>query len=132
MTGYRPEFYEDENGTEPVLDRLRSLASYKRRAATAAIEHILGRQGAGVCRTGWGKWVKGVEGGIFELRVRAGYDKGETAASGIDQAEISRIERGQTNATAATLAALLAPLGARLGVVRNTDDHHVVAPGYAR
>jgi DNA-binding XRE family transcriptional regulator len=39
------------------------------------------------------------------------------AASGIDQGEISRIERGQTNPTATTLAALLAPLGARLGVV---------------
>jgi DNA-binding XRE family transcriptional regulator len=40
------------------------------------------------------------------------------AVSGIDQGEISRIERGQTNPTAATLAALLAPLNARLGVVR--------------
>jgi DNA-binding XRE family transcriptional regulator len=40
------------------------------------------------------------------------------AASGINQAEISRIERGQTNPTASTLAALLAPLGARLGVVK--------------
>jgi DNA-binding XRE family transcriptional regulator len=39
------------------------------------------------------------------------------AASGIDQAEISRIERGQTNPTTSTLAALLGPLGARLGVV---------------
>ena len=39
------------------------------------------------------------------------------AASGINQGEISRIERGQTNPTAATLSALLAPLGARLGVV---------------
>jgi DNA-binding XRE family transcriptional regulator len=39
------------------------------------------------------------------------------AASGIDQGEISRIERGQTNPTAGTLAALLAPLGARIGVV---------------
>jgi DNA-binding XRE family transcriptional regulator len=38
--------------------------------------------------------------------------------SGIDQGEISRIERGQTNPTASTLAALLAPLGARLGVVK--------------
>jgi transcriptional regulator with XRE-family HTH domain len=33
------------------------------------------------------------------------------ASSGISQAEISRIERGQTNPTASTLAALLAPLG---------------------
>jgi transcriptional regulator with XRE-family HTH domain len=39
------------------------------------------------------------------------------AASGINQAEISRIERGQTNPTASTLTALLAPLGARVGVV---------------
>jgi DNA-binding XRE family transcriptional regulator len=39
------------------------------------------------------------------------------AVSGINQGEISRIERGQTNPTAATLAALLAPLGARLGVI---------------
>lgn len=43
------------------------------------------------------------------------------AASGINQGEISRIERGQTNPTASTLAALLAPLGARLGVVRRED-----------
>jgi transcriptional regulator with XRE-family HTH domain len=42
-------------------------------------------------------------------------------ASGIDQAEISRIERGQTNPTASTLAALLGPLGARLGVVKRED-----------
>jgi DNA-binding XRE family transcriptional regulator len=40
------------------------------------------------------------------------------AASGINQAEISRIESGQTNPTASTLAALLAPLGARLGIVK--------------
>jgi DNA-binding XRE family transcriptional regulator len=39
------------------------------------------------------------------------------AASGINQGEISRIERGQTNPTATTLAALLSPLNARLGVV---------------
>jgi len=39
------------------------------------------------------------------------------ARSGIGQGEISRIERGQTNPTMATLAALLAALGARLSVV---------------
>jgi DNA-binding XRE family transcriptional regulator len=38
-------------------------------------------------------------------------------ASGINQGEISRIERGQTNPTATTLAALLTPLNARLGVI---------------
>lgn len=40
------------------------------------------------------------------------------AASDIIQAEISHIDRGQTNPTASTLAALLAPLGACLGVVK--------------
>lgn len=248
------EFYEDETGTAPVMDWLRKLAPYKRRAATAALEHVLARQGHGVCRSGWGKWVRGVD-GIFELRIRndygtilrnaglpvpmaeaehaeqshgdvllrifchaygkkvvlllAGYDKGENpnprhqtqqarraekrldapilarsatsywsypmatkfkdfvreveaearaegpqavaeleafrahyavaeevrelrkeckltqkelaAASGIDQSEISRIERGQGNPTTTTLAALLAPLGARIGVVRSDD-----------
>ena len=45
------------------------------------------------------------------------------AVSGINQGEISRIERGQTNPTATTLSALLAPLNARLGVVpRNKRD----------
>jgi DNA-binding XRE family transcriptional regulator len=43
------------------------------------------------------------------------------AASGIDQGEISRIERGQTNPTSATLAALLRPLGARVGAVPRDD-----------
>lgn len=43
------------------------------------------------------------------------------AASGIDQAEISRIERGRSNPMASTIAALLAPLGAHLGVVRDED-----------
>lgn len=49
------------------------------------------------------------------------------AASGIDQAEISRIERGQGNATAATLFALLRPLGARLGVI-TSDDRKIATP----
>ena len=49
------------------------------------------------------------------------------AASGIDQAEISRIERGQTNATAATLSAILAPLGARVGIVNNDVRDHAGA-----
>jgi DNA-binding transcriptional regulator YiaG len=49
------------------------------------------------------------------------------AASGISQAEISRIERGQTNVTQATLAALLAPLSARPGVVRDAGRGLVAA-----
>lgn len=62
----------DDDGSEPVLDWLRALPPYKRRAATAAIEHILAKQGHGICRSGWGKWVRGVD-GIFELRIRQDY-----------------------------------------------------------
>lgn len=40
------------------------------------------------------------------------------AVSGINQSEISRIERGAANPTQATLAALAAPLGVRVGFVR--------------
>jgi len=72
MVDYTPEFFEDDDGTEPVLDWLRKVPAYKRRAAVAAIEHILARQGAGVCRSGWGRWVRGVD-GIFELRIRQDY-----------------------------------------------------------
>lgn len=58
-------------------------------------------------------------------RARKLTQKQLAAASGITQGEISRIERGQTNPTAYTLAALLAPLGARLGLVR--DEHRDLA-----
>jgi DNA-binding XRE family transcriptional regulator len=55
---------------------------------------------------------------VRELRKKRKLTQKQLAdASGIDQGEISRIERGQTNPTAGTLAALLAPLGARIGVV---------------
>lgn len=55
---------------------------------------------------------------VRELRKKRNLTQKQlAAASGIDQGEISRIERGQTNPTASTLAALLAPLGARVGVI---------------
>jgi DNA-binding XRE family transcriptional regulator len=59
---------------------------------------------------------------VRELRKERQFTQKQLAtASGINQGEISRIERGQTNPTAGTLAALLAPLGARLGVVLGED-----------
>lgn len=65
-------FYEEDDGSEPVLDWLLKLDRYKRRAAAAALENILATQGINVCRSGWGRWVKGVD-GIFELRIRQDY-----------------------------------------------------------
>jgi DNA-binding XRE family transcriptional regulator len=63
---------------------------------------------------------------VRELRMARKLTQKQLAvASGINQGEISRIERGQTNPTAYTLAALLAPLGAHLGVVRD-DPRSVV------
>lgn len=49
---------------------------------------------------------------LLDRRLAAGMSQRELAtASGIDQAEISRIERGQSNPTIQTLHALGAPLG---------------------
>lgn len=45
--------------------------------------------------------------------------------SGVQQAEISKIERGEINPTTATLGKLLKPLGKRLAIV--DDDRHTVA-----
>lgn len=44
------------------------------------------------------------------------------SASGIDQAEISRIERGEINPTVLTIARLLRPLGSRLSITAATDS----------
>lgn len=57
----------------------------------------------------------GIGAKLLDRRLAAGITQRELAeASGIDQAEISRIERGQGNPTAHTLQALGAPLGVAL------------------
>lgn len=55
---------------------------------------------------------------ILQQRVSAGFTQQQLAAlSGVGQAEISRIERGQANPTADTLEALGSPLGISLDLV---------------
>ena len=55
---------------------------------------------------------------LLQQRQAAGLSQQQLAtASGIAQADISRIERGQTNPTAATLETLGAPLGVTLGYI---------------
>jgi len=55
---------------------------------------------------------------VLQQRLAAGFTQQQLAvASGVAQADISRIERGQANATADTLAALAHPLGVRLDLV---------------
>jgi ribosome-binding protein aMBF1 (putative translation factor) len=57
----------------------------------------------------------GIGAKLLERRMAAGMSQRDLAtAAGIDQAEISRIERGQGNPTAQTLQALGEPLGVTL------------------
>jgi ribosome-binding protein aMBF1 (putative translation factor) len=55
---------------------------------------------------------------LLQQRLAAGLTQQQlAAASGIAQADISRIERGQSNPTAETLEALGSPLGVTLDLV---------------
>src|SRR4051812_47957779 len=57
----------------------------------------------------------GIGAKLLDRRLAAGMTQRDLAqASGVDQAEISRIERGQGNPTAQTLQALGTPLGVAL------------------
>ena len=57
---------------------------------------------------------------ILQQRLAAGMTQQQLAdASGVDQADISRIERGQANPTAETLEALAAPLGVTLDLIHS-------------
>lgn len=62
------EFYEDEDGDQPVLRWLREgLTPTQRRAVGVAMAEILQAEGIGVCRTAYGKQLGG---GLFEFRLR--------------------------------------------------------------
>ena len=55
---------------------------------------------------------------VLKQRMAAGLTQQQLAAeSGVAQADISRIERGQSNPTAETLEALAGPLGVTLDLV---------------
>ncbi len=63
---YTLEFYEDDDGHEPVLDWLRKLTPGKRRAVGVAMFEILQYEGPHVVGTNFGK---GLGGGLFEFRL---------------------------------------------------------------
>jgi hypothetical protein len=63
---YTLEFFENEDGSEPVLDWLRRLTPSKRRALGVAMFEILQYEGPHVVGTNFGK---GLGGGIFEFRL---------------------------------------------------------------
>lgn len=62
------EFFEDDQGTEPVVDWLEGqLSDPAKQAAIAAIEEVLIPRGIDVCSTEWGKNLRE---GLYELRIR--------------------------------------------------------------
>ena len=68
VANYELEFYEDENGDEPVRRWLREeLTPVKRKALGRAMNTILQSLGVGVCGTEFGKQLGG---GLFEFRLR--------------------------------------------------------------
>ncbi len=68
LATYRLEFYEDENGDEPVRRwLLEELTREKRKALGRAMNTILQSLGIGVCGTEFGKQLGG---GLFEFRLR--------------------------------------------------------------
>src|SRR5487761_211339 len=66
--GFRLEFYEDQNGSQPVRQWLvDELSPDERRTVGAAMREILQQQGIAVCGSGFGRQLGG---GLFEFRLR--------------------------------------------------------------
>ncbi|MGA2929622.1 MAG: helix-turn-helix transcriptional regulator [Solirubrobacteraceae bacterium] len=65
---------------------------------------------------------------ILQTRLAAGLTQQQLASvSGVAQADISRIERGQANPTAETLEALAGPLGVTLDLVPADESADPIA-----
>lgn len=65
---HRIEFFEDDDGTKPVLDWIKNdLSLTKRLALGNAMREILEVHGIRVCQTEWGKQLGK---GVFEFRLR--------------------------------------------------------------
>jgi DNA-binding XRE family transcriptional regulator len=75
---YTLEFFEDDDGSEPVLDWISNdLSPTQRRAIGVAMYEILQHEGNGVCGTEFGK---ALGGGLSEFRLR--HDADEIVARG--------------------------------------------------
>lgn len=81
MANFELEFYEDENGDQPVRRWLREeLTLAKRKALGYAMSSVLQDLGVAVCSTEYGKQLGG---GLFEFRLRRDLrERGETGAAG--------------------------------------------------
>lgn len=88
MGPYVIEFYQAPAGDYPVEKWLDGLTPTKRRAAIAAIEEILKRDGVNVCGTLWGD---NIGDGVFEFRNR--HSEGQIRAMVGDKAGEPNIAR---------------------------------------
>ncbi len=80
MPEYEIEFYEDDEGDEPVLRWLREeLSPRKRRALGAAMNNVLQALGVKVCGTEFGRQLGT---GLFEFRLR-GMDLAKAAPGSV-------------------------------------------------
>jgi hypothetical protein len=67
-TPYSLEFYDDPvTGRQPVLEWMRGIDPYLRRAIGVALREVLQRRGVEVCQ---GEWGEALGDGLFEFRVR--------------------------------------------------------------
>lgn len=103
---YELEFYEDENGDQPVRRWLRDeLSPRKRRALGAAMQRVLQTLGIGVCATEYGKQLGR---GLFEFRLR-GQDLAKVLPAGArDPAEAKVLLRVFCHAYGDRIVLLLA------------------------
>jgi hypothetical protein len=82
------EFYEDENGREPVREWAeKKLTAQKRAAFRAALRYVLIPRGTDVASSEYGK---ALGGGLFELRLRWTADEIRSNVAGLPPAEVGR------------------------------------------
>lgn len=73
--GWTVEFYDDEEGAEPIRKWLDGLSATKHDAVVVALTNVLARRGPDVCESEWGK---SLGEGLYEFRIR--HTAEETAA----------------------------------------------------
>lgn len=85
------EFFETDDGRKPVLDWIKNdLTPTKRRTLGSAMRRVLQTHGPAIARSGWGGLSRAC------CAQECAHDPKELAVrSGVQQAEISKIERGE-------------------------------------
>ncbi len=141
---WTPEPYEADDGSVPFTRFIDDLSDFKFVALDTAIDRVLSIRGIDLVRT---EWQKALGDGLHEFRVRLakslrevfeqayniaiqiielrerhGLTQAELAERcGMDQGDISRIERGATSPTARTLQRIADSLDADVRLVERAS-----------